>query len=1053
MFKYILIFIIGVASIYGDVAAPLGMNSLVSLPKSDKKTANNPRSPVNLVDQFNKMSTFNERIGGEIKDYSKKISKFIPTELSEQNLKADSTSLELSLENYTKTLQATMEELQKIRKEQMELRQRRKMLPKQLQKKQTELNLLQGKILLTEQETIEANVLTQQIKLLDLEIQTFEKHNQVLRLKHQYNQLVKNDLEKATVWLKSALNNQRYKNKDNFQSGQNPSQSSGFDHPVLRKLNQKINKLGLLLNGADGISQKLVICKEQTNDYALQKGKIRLQYEQIKGKIDAIGMTDVIGLLFQKYKSQLPSKSNLLRKSYTIQTELANTQLLLIEYEELLGSLRLQSIDKQVPKFDSIFNQDIKRAFIKEFERLQMIYLNQVSLLVNELDMYFLNLADQDAMITELISEVKVFQRFIDENILWTRSNIPWNFSHIPKLVKAWKWLFSWQNWSHTFKAFWSGCINHKWYALILILITVLHFVFRGRFFEFLKIQAELASNSNTGMMITLESLGLTLLMASLWPLNLFLISGLIKGATEVSSFAEGVASGLEYLLIYLFVFEFIRILLSEHGLGENHFFWSETAMKTMRFHHFKLGLVVLPCVFLFANLYMNPVDAVTEALERPLFSVCLLSFSFYIYKVFHPSNEWLAKIFKENPKGWLKRLNGVWFPLGWMLPLVFAGVSLTGYHYLAFTMVLRLQKTFVFIFLLILVRSLINRWFYLVRNGHAYKNDGKRNKSGVRILLKIHEASQKLVDGLTLILVIYGFYTIWFDIFPAIGVLNHFVIWEHGPNEYITGQDFAVSLIILVLTWIAATNLPGLIEYSLLQRFQLTKAQCYAFVTLMKYCLVVAGIAIAGTNMGIGWDRIQWLAAAFTVGLGFGLQEIFANFIAGLILLFEQPIRKGDTVTIGDISGTVSHINIRATTITDFNRKDLIVPNKDFITQRLVNWTLSDSILRLDLPVGVSYSSDVNFVREVILNECVKHPKVLKSPEPFVVMREFGSSSLDFELRAFIDDVNNFMNIRDQLMRALFIRFREEGIQIPFPQRDLHIKSGTMDKLVPNGE
>ncbi|HQL54788.1 MAG TPA: mechanosensitive ion channel, partial [Phycisphaerae bacterium] len=177
-------------------------------------------------------------------------------------------------------------------------------------------------------------------------------------------------------------------------------------------------------------------------------------------------------------------------------------------------------------------------------------------------------------------------------------------------------------------------------------------------------------------------------------------------------------------------------------------------------------------------------------------------------------------------------------------------------------------------------------------------------------------------------------------------------------------------------------------------------------------------------------------------VGLGFGLQEIFANFVSGLMLLFERPIRIGDTVTIGNITGTVTRIQIRATTITDWDRKELVIPNKEFITGQVVNWTLSDPMQRIVTTVGVAYGSDTDLVEKLLYQVAREEPNVLAEPEPRVYFRGFGESTLDFELRVFISHIDLLVRTKHQLHKAIDQAFRAAGIEIAFPQRDLHVRS-----------
>ena len=172
--------------------------------------------------------------------------------------------------------------------------------------------------------------------------------------------------------------------------------------------------------------------------------------------------------------------------------------------------------------------------------------------------------------------------------------------------------------------------------------------------------------------------------------------------------------------------------------------------------------------------------------------------------------------------------------------------------------------------------------------------------------------------------------------------------------------------------------------------------------------------------------------------------QEIVANFICGLIVLFERPFRVGDTVTVGDTSGTVSRIRIRATTITDWERRELIVPNKEFIISKLINWSLSDPILRIKIPVGIGYGSDTDLAEKLLLDTARENPLVLKEPEPSVIFLGFGDNSLNFEVRVFINNINNWNPLVHTLNRQINREFKKAGITISFPQRDVHLDASS---------
>jgi potassium efflux system protein len=242
----------------------------------------------------------------------------------------------------------------------------------------------------------------------------------------------------------------------------------------------------------------------------------------------------------------------------------------------------------------------------------------------------------------------------------------------------------------------------------------------------------------------------------------------------------------------------------------------------------------------------------------------------------------------------------------------------------------------------------------------------------------------------------------------------------------------------------VAVRNLPGLFEMILLNRLPLNPGARYAYSTITRYALTAIGIVIALNAIGLRWSNLQWLVAALGVGLGFGLQEIVANFVSGLIVLFERPFAIGDTVTVGDIHGTVTRVQIRATTILDWDRKELIVPNKEFITGRLINWSLSDSIIRIKLPVGIAYGSDTELAEQLLLKAAQASPLVLKSPEPQAVFLGFGDNALNFELRVFINSINDWIPMLHAMNKTIDKEFRQADITIAFPQRDVHLDASS---------
>jgi potassium efflux system protein len=255
-----------------------------------------------------------------------------------------------------------------------------------------------------------------------------------------------------------------------------------------------------------------------------------------------------------------------------------------------------------------------------------------------------------------------------------------------------------------------------------------------------------------------------------------------------------------------------------------------------------------------------------------------------------------------------------------------------------------------------------------------------------------------------------------------------------------VTLIDLCVAILVAVVTVAAARNVPSLIEIVLRQRQTVTAGNRLALATLTRYTIAAIGIGVTLSIIGVNWSKLQWLIAALGVGIGFGLQEIVANFISGLIILMERPIRVGDLVTVGESSGTVTRVQIRATTIRTWDRQELLVPNKEFITARVLNWSLSDEIIRIFFHVGVAYGSDVEKALQLIEEAANEHPDVLSDPAPLVTFEEFGDNSLNLGLRCFVASLDIRLETATSLHRAINRKFAEAGIVIAFPQRDIHL-------------
>jgi potassium efflux system protein len=198
----------------------------------------------------------------------------------------------------------------------------------------------------------------------------------------------------------------------------------------------------------------------------------------------------------------------------------------------------------------------------------------------------------------------------------------------------------------------------------------------------------------------------------------------------------------------------------------------------------------------------------------------------------------------------------------------------------------------------------------------------------------------------------------------------------------------------------------------------------------------------VALAFLGFNLDRFAVIAGAFGVGIGFGMQAIVNNFVSGLILLFERPLRVNDRVQIGEVTGEIKRIGFRSSTVRTFEGAELIVPNSILVSETVTNWTLSDRLRRIDVQVGVAYGTDVRQVLDLLLGVAKQHAQVIDDPAPVSLFLGFGDSSLNFELRAWTERVEDWIQIRSELTVGIGDALNAAGIEIPFPQRDVHVNS-----------
>jgi len=278
-------------------------------------------------------------------------------------------------------------------------------------------------------------------------------------------------------------------------------------------------------------------------------------------------------------------------------------------------------------------------------------------------------------------------------------------------------------------------------------------------------------------------------------------------------------------------------------------------------------------------------------------------------------------------------------------------------------------------------------------------------------------------------------------QVFEYIDRIAQFKLFELNQTPITISSVFMFVFVLVAFFVLSRILVRGLLR-KILPKFDIDIGTQFTFRRITHYLIMIVGAVVAFQFVGIDLSGLAVIFGLLSVGVGFGLQNVTSNFVAGLILLFERPIRVGDRISVGDEEGNVVAINMRSTTIRSLNNITIIIPNSEFISSNVINWSHGDPKIRLEIPVGVSYGSDLETVLKALREVAQEHPEVLDDPKPDVLLTSFGDSSWDMLLRAWIADPQRHPTIRSELNCAIVHKFREYNIEIPFPQRDLHVRS-----------
>ncbi|MCA9215761.1 MAG: mechanosensitive ion channel [Planctomycetales bacterium] len=802
-------------------------------------------------------------------------------------------------------------------------------------------------------------------------------------------------------------------------------------------------------------------------------------------------VSEAVGGMLRTNRRKLPNVRQRKQENVNLKTEKYDAQYMQIVVDEELAEFGdfQRRLDLELRKLQATLTAARIEELKPQVRELLTDRHATLKSLETDYDTYVKVLESLDINEDSLISLVERYAAFVDERVLWIRSSPPVNVEDVTHMVKAIRWLM-WSPWSELLGKLERSVLHRRLTNIAWLTGMIGLLIYRMRFRDHVNdLGRQAASRTCRDFAITLEVLAYTAARAVTWPLIFWWLSWNLSYVRDEIAGHLSEAFLVIAILSYpiLFWWRAVRV----HGLAHAHLGWSDQKRHTTE----QSLRLVIPLIIPFIALFYFFADSNYEkSAGRFCFVVGMLGIALCVRKLTSPKTGIFTNYLQTHRDQWFDQLTPIWYPALTLIPISFAVLALMGYQYTAGELLQRFYITAAFLSVLYLLQAVCLRWLLVNRRRLAMQQARERleqlkamHEEGITSsetivhspddgvtesaqidLSAVSLQSIRLLSSVTTISALVGIYAIWIAVLPALAKLDEYKLWQtsvdisvvetaessdaaatdSGSSERVTDANWITlgkliaALVTVAMTMIAVQNIPGLMEMALLQHLPIDPAVRYAIKSVTRYLIIIVGFAMAFSRIGIGWSKVQWLAAAISVGLGFGLQEIFANFMSGLILLFERPLRAGDVVTVGDVSGRVVQIKTRATTVRDWDCKELIVPNKEFITGKVLNWTLSDTVTRIVVKVGIAYGADIKLARQIILDVANEHPEVVDDPEASVTFGAFGDSALDFTLRCYVPNIDNRLATIHELHESIHDRLKAAGIEIPFPQRDVHIRS-----------
>lgn len=644
----------------------------------------------------------------------------------------------------------------------------------------------------------------------------------------------------------------------------------------------------------------------------------------------------------------------------------------------------------------------------------------------------------------ELEERVHAARTKLSQMLLWMP--VAPGFENIASFVPALAWMGrdSWRAAGEALREAWAQ--QPVWTALPLFLAFVL-LVLRRRLLRVLASHMPVASvlQRHRARQVAM-ALAITLALALPGPIVLRVAGMLLGSAPDAQPFPLALGETLVKVSLLLLALNLFTWLFDRRGMAVRYFGWDESSLAFLARTLRRFTTIFIPLMLIAAlNGLENVPFAIRESIGRLLLFLLMITLAAFLVQIFRRRNPLMQNFIARKPRSWVVQFHALWFSLLIALPLAVSALAVAGYFVAAVYLFGNMVRSVFVVLGAVMIYGLMAMWVtvqraHLERMKHEAAAPAEIRGGDIAVdfsrsadIATIGEEMRSLLNFVITLLLLGGLLSVWWSAIPTLSVIGNHELWTYSSMvgdkavvHSLTVSGFFMAMLIGVITAVLVRNVGGVLDIALLKRFDMQADATYATKVMVRYVLVVIGIALASRRLGIGWSDVQWLVAALSVGLGFGLQEIFSNLVAGLIMLAERPVRIGDIVTVGDVTGTVARIRARATTLVDFDNKEILIPNKAFITDRITNWTLSNQTTRLLLKISAPRGNDVSLVQQVILDAVRSAPGVVSEHPPSVDFLGFSDNSLDFEISAYVDSFNKRSVVRNQINCAIELALRE---------------------------